>query len=1272
LRMHSQIMFLSLGRWEARWSSRKRLRRISEIIWFRIHKRKLCALLNTWSTAVTVMHQRDTTALKVVKRIQYIGLAFSIETWKINATKAKTQRKVIGMVATRLNSRIYFVYMQRWRENSKYLREVKNIAGKINAQLKGRVLFRYFVQLAHYSAERKRLHRNSGSILRKMLFQQVVALLRRWRFVISELRRLRLAAKKLIGRMQAVHKMSVFQSWYSNALLAGNLLSTMGKAASQMQRSLCRKCIMTWNENVRLFIRIKLVAANLAANLQRQSFIHFLSWAELRSSRKRQKQMMRLIIRRIQTRQTVAVLNEWRGSSLERHRLEYKLKKVFGRMCSLELASSMHSWVVNVSEARRLRHVIDRVAERMQGKLWCICLQTWRENMNVLKQVRQAVGKAVGRIKCQALSFSLEQWQKQLATSKKVQIVADSIIRQLHSSRAADVLCQLREVATHQRKLETTAIRVLGRTQVAVQSSMMQSWIRYIHITRRLRNVMSKATNRMQGRLWHLYIKIWHDNIKLLRRVEDKVGKTAWLKMKSVLLCCLGRWKVHCSSKKRLLRIEGCIIGRMQTRLFAIVFVNWREGAVHLHRLQIAARKVIMQMNGARLASSIHLWSFKVVVNQRLLHVLQRATSRMEDRLGSRFFAKWYDNIRFLQRYKSAIKRFLRHKHIQVFSCCIGLWTQQSATKKRMKQGVGFIIRQRQMRCTAEILFMLREHFFNLRRLERVVQKVIAHMQGSHLFLTLQLWFVNAREVRRQQHATKKNAGRMEHRLQRACLLVWHKNTLHLLRIKKIGGKSVMRLQNKALFSCLQKWANQLALKKKLQRAAVCIMQRDLLLQARTVYATWKSNVRDVRRLNNVTRKIDERIRWKRLMLMLQLWAKNVTFSISFMKQLKKCKGHILREAFVMWRENVKLSLLVKASVRCRQYQSICVWFVEFTEQCFLSKRLKRSFVSIARKMQIRCCDKVLSTWRGIVFNQCRMEKAARTVVGRFKFSCLSCYFQKWTANYMKTKRLGLWLSRVSSRMESRLQNIFFGAWLDVLKPVHSFNRSSNISSKMVLQRKCHLLVSSLGKWVVWYVSRKRYRWVAAASFWRLQMRCVLTVLAKWQTAVKTQLLLVKVGKWTVGSAHRLLLTYSMNVWDVSAKSARRSRQVGKIQSHQCSMFVSLLTKQNKRFAFSIIFRTWAAVARRIAVLKRAEHLYSLLMRLRLYKRAWVFLAIHCANEGRARVEILANRLFRKWFMRRTLSWAWENWLAGNLDGSESSYQSTRKSPAISSKIMAC
>jgi hypothetical protein len=277
-----------------------------------------------------------------------------------------------------------------------------------------------------------------------------------------------------------------------------------------------------------------------------------------------------------------------------------------------------------------------------------------------------------------------------------------------------------------------------------------------------------------------------------------------------------------------------------------------------------------------------------------------------------------------------------------------------------------------------------------------------------------------------------------------------------------------------------------------------------------------------------------------------------------------------------------------------------------------------------------------------------------------------------WMVNCNKNRRLDPGQSRVLGKIKCRLQRIYFAVWLDTVNTVFIMNRISKISCKNDLRIKSQLVLSILSKWEAWYMSRKRHRWVSAIMFWRLKTRCLFAVLDNWQKAVKNELLLVKVGKWVVGRIQRVRVTSSLNLWGVNARGTSRLRQDGDIRSNQCNRTAFILNKQSRRFTFSIIFRAWAAVARRITVLKRAEHLYSMLIRLRLYKRAWVLLAIHCANEGRVRVELLANRLYGKWTQRRALSWAWDSWLAGNLEGSESSYQSTRKSPATTFKVMAC
>ena len=154
----------------------------------------------------------------------------------------------------------------------------------------------------------------------------------------------------------------------------------------------------------------------------------------------------------------------------------------------------------------------------------------------------------------------------------------------------------------------------------------------------------------------------------------------------------------------------------------------------------------------------------------------------------------------------------------------------------------------------------------------------------------------------------------------------------------------------------------------------------------------------------------------------------------------------------------------------------------------------------------------------------------------------------------------------------------------------------------------------------------------------------------------------------------RYLKVQCLLAWLSKTDDARKTTLVSFTEGRRLLLAAHVVSSRRLRFVMLATVHAWGTVSRKLAASEQAENLYGLLLRLRLYRKAWSALAIFSAKAECCRAERLAQLTLQKAFARKHILWAWEVWLNLSCQTSEASYQSTKRpsSGSISSHIIAC
>ena len=618
-------------------------------------------------------------AMRICVKVRNREAFKAFNTWLQGHRELKSRRAIMQRVVLRITHRTLHPAFSRWLFATCESTRHRVSAARVCAKLQNRGMSMAFETWLQDHVDRKR----KKQVIARVIGHWVDHLLESsWKKWVSEWivgRRHRYLMQRTGMRIQNQGMSKAFETWVQGHVDLKRkkqaIARVIGHWVDHLLASSWEKWVVVWQWGTRNRYVHHRVMHRAASRMTRSVLCPaFDLWLEASQNRRRRRQGLVQIVKRMKFRMGFAVLLRWSQDTQTRRRNRKIISRIAHRMLQRGLSKAWSRWLENVDELRRNRKVIFRIAHRMLQRGLSKAWSRWLENMDESTAAKwhasqeQLKLSKVGRLwaktarASQSCVMAAWAWFALEYQRNRRKAMAELAFGRSNRTLASGFLFW--HAASDRAKLdsvlEVKGQEILGRRLRAQLAGSFCKWMDviigrrvYSHKMRFLRALFLKNASATVFGVWCIRSQAAASRKRLLSRVNAWATSNRKKKNHVLRRNFLRKWCIASKLQARLIMVCLRIGARLSTVLLQTAFDSWWE-------------YIEERVNEYALA-----WKERKIQRQ----ILQ---SDMPRNILTAYFAQWQQSFGYRRDRRSKGRIIVKAIHAahkkHVLVACFGLW----------------------------------------------------------------------------------------------------------------------------------------------------------------------------------------------------------------------------------------------------------------------------------------------------------------------------------------------------------------------------------------------------------------------------------------------------------------------------------------------------------------------------------------------------------------------------------------------------------------------
>ena len=812
-------------------------------------------------------------------------------------------------------------------------------------------------------------------------------------------KRMRLLARKTVGRLMSMKLHASFERWSDMARESRSQRVRLGRAVSRMHQASVCVALSRWQEHTSDVVRAR---ASLT------------------------KVMTRMMNLRVS-----GAWSTWVSCVEEVTRMRGIQIKAAHRILHQSMSSAFRTWVMQTGEMHRARSVMTRL---MKGGL-ARALLGWRAATLVIVRSRSLVAKVVGRMASKRIAAAFGRWEEMTSTIQIQRHRVDCSLRRISHAVVFAALSRWQEYTSDVVRARANTTKVMARIVHARVASAFDRWSDMAHESRSQKDRLKKAVGRMQQAAVYSALSRWQDYTAEV--VRTRVGMTKMLR-RMLNVCVSGAWSTWVSYVEEARRMRGIqmkVARRILHQSMVSALCTWLEQTDQMRR----CRDVMTRLVNGSLSRALIQWQSATIEFRQSRSLAAKVVGRLVAMKLHAAFDRWSDMAHESRSQRDRLSRAVsRMRQAAVYSA-LSRWQDYTAEAVQMRASLTKVMaRIMNLRVTSALASWVSfvEEAGRMRGIQMKVARRILNHNMSCAFASWSTWTL-------QMHRARGLMNRLVNGGLSRALAEWRLTTIDMRRTRTVCGKVIGRLTMMKLYAAFDRWSDMASESRGQKDQLTTAVTRMRKVAAHAALTRWKEHTSEVVQARSCLMKAVARMKNVRLGASWRTWR-------DFMKLVYEIRA-----------DNHRLKLMTAMAARMLGKSLVAVFrgWQAFQKRCLRSKflllRMAKS-VSYRRlgvsfrmwQFQARVAvDAAHSAAARAALLEHAQEKTVGRIVRQLMHSLTSAAFAGWLERVT-------WRSRALSQVKHCLEQWRRRGMINAMVAWAAYARSSARARDLVEHRR--------------------------------------------------------------------------------------------------------------------------------------------------------------------------------------------------------------------------
>jgi AMMECR1 domain-containing protein len=1170
VRMQNRELSGAVRSWYDKTRSKKHLSSVMRTVVLRLKNSALLRVFNTFKNYANERRELRGRMMQVAKMFQNSKLVGAVRAWHDNTQENRRVKEIMRMVVVRMQNRELSGAVRSWYDKTRSKKHLSSVMRTVVLRLKNSALLRVFNTFKNYANERRELRGRMMQVAKMFQNSKLVGAVRAWHDNTQENRRVKEIMRMVVVRMQNRELSGAVRSWYDKTRSKKHLSSVMRTVVLRIQnrslvsafnafrffrserqrvRTLCARvifrmmnsklssCFSTWQTATQLSIRDdendSKADALMRNHLAKKAFNH---WRHYLQETHRVNGIMRMVIVRLQHRETAMALRLWRSKTSYARTLRSTASFVSLNRILLQRLTVFKAWR-RITSAVSYHRNQELILLRSCFRSWLICLQETRafaadvasfqlkvERLNPPSQER--FKQCALRWRNYDLAQAFSAWKRLIDQKRECNRLANEHFSTRLRIQAVDALRSWRAYSSSEAKIQSIMLRVAARFQNNSLAKSVSTWQQNVAGLRRNRQILQMVVAKMKFATAHRAFNAFKNYANERRELRGRMMQVAKMFQNSKLVGAVRAWHDNTQENRRVKEIMRMVVVRMQNRELSGAVRSWYDKTRSKKHLSSVMRTVVLRLKNSALLRVFN--TFKNYANERRElrgRMMQVAKMFQNSKLVGAVRA-WHENTQENRRVKEIMRMVVVRMQNRELSGAVRSWYDKTRSKKHLSSVMRTVVLRLKNSALLRVFNTFKNYANERRELRGRMMQVAKMFQNSKLVGAVRAWHDNTQENRRVKEIMRMVVVRMQNRELSGAVRSWYDKTRSKKHLSSVMRTVVLRLKNSALlrvFNTFKNYANERReLRGRMMQVAKMFQNSKLVGAVRA----WHDNTQENRRVKEIMRMVVVRMQNRELSGAVRSWYDKT--------RSKKHLSSVMRTVVL----RLKNSALLRV-------------FNTFKNYANERRELRGRMMQVAKMFQNSKLVGAVRAWHDNTQENRRVKEIMRMVVVRMQNRELSGAVRSWYDKTRSKKHLSSVMRTVVLRIQNRSLVSAFNAF--------RFFRSER-------QRVRTLCARVLHRWMTFKLDSGFHRWQSVIA----ENKSLKKALQRWKYNTHISLGAKKVREFLQSRKK----SRTMKIWKQFVAEVKQYREAMKKES-AFKRALDMRAEHVKLSTLRVIFKMW-------------------------------------------------------------------------------------------------
>jgi hypothetical protein len=969
----------------------------------RLKNRALKAALDGWKASTATRQDGRRLAWKVLSRLANAKASSAFKSWLMFAQHCQRNDNIKARIAARMKNRRAVAALNTWKDSIQYLIEKRMLLRRAAAKLARRALVYTFDSWADWSEDQ---------------------------------RQLRNRVTRIVGRMLNAYMLSGFNTWLEDVRAKRDNENGLKKAVGMFRN---RKLSMSWNAwhgKVQALVRYRNITQRFLKKMSlRVEQSAFIGWLDLVDERKRNRVKVSRILGKMRLREAAAAFYAWLEFTESRQHQRRLVSRVMSRLVQSQKSAGWNTWVQATNAGRRMDHLRIKAAARWRNKLARAAFDTWGDRVREAVRLRNQLQRAIAKFKNRVANAAFLKWREMVQELVMYRVLLRRAAIRMQNKCVVAALDTWRQYVKDRREARALCRRVMSRMINTKVYAAWRTWTAMVDEYKRYITILARAKARMTNRLVTAAWSTWHYSVQEAKRNRLLLRRAAQKMRNRQMASSFETWAEHIWEERRKGNAVARGLKMWKNRLLGGSFQGWTHAVQEKVRNRTIVQRTLQKMRKRNILGAFNSWDDFTCERKRMRKVIRSVLSRLINRTLSAAWRSWLRRIEVLR------------------------WEHQLASLGDDEQKA---IRDRK-RWNEE---RARVEAMEQQRKERAMRRVIMRVQNRCLLTTLDAWVAFTAEVVREKTILKRAAAKIILRTTSSAFEGWYSAVATILTNRGKVRRVLLRMQQRITAASFDTWVETYEEQKriKLANTAAAVSGADGVDRLSPQERQCKRVL--TRMLNTLL--VCALDRWK------EQTAEHRRLERLLDRVMKRWKNKTMARCFDAWsdavRELVRNRVLVSRAAAKWKLRAAagCLWaWMDFTQE---QKENRTRIARCLAKIKSRALSSAYEGWRSSFLEARRVRDLLARAAMKMKMRVAAMAFTKWYESILGARRTKHLLARAALRMKNRQVAQAYESWHALWRTRKKIKQGlRNILSR---KWKHHVKIA----WAHWYVQVVAYK----------------------------------------------------------------------------------------------------------------------------------------------------------------------------------------------------